>query len=179
VIKAIRSDIVAEVLDFAAFDRGEPQARATLKASSNIGIESFIQGQTGYLPEKYSESTLEPRHRIQRLVKDANPWEQLYSAAVCDKVRRWYFPRDFFWRFAYSWMTQEERDFLNQFNPIEDSTSQRKNRIHQMLSEETRDRLEPEIDKICLLIETSTSRSDFEVRYGRVDGLNQLEIAYV
>ena len=174
-IKAIRSDIAAEIIQYAALDLQKPEARESLKAFIAIGLNSFIQGATGYLPEQYQESTLAPRHQIARLVKEPNPWKLLYSSEVCDRVRSWYFPRDFFWKFAYGWMTTEEIEFLNEHNPVIEGIWQRRDRIFQFLSDETRDRLAPEIAALCLLIETSTSRTDFETRYNRKHGLDQRE----
>lgn len=175
IIKAIRSDIAAEIIQYAAIDLQKPEARESLKAFIAIGLNSFIQGSTGYLPEQYQESTLEPRYQIARLVKEPNPWKLLYSREVCDRVRSWYFPRDFFWKFAYGWMTAEEIEFLNEHNPVIEGIWQRRDRIFQFLSDETRDRLAPEIAGLCLLIETSTSRTDFETRYNRKHGLDQQE----
>lgn len=179
VIKAIRSDIAASIIEYAAIDLGKPEARVALKSFIAIGLNSFIQGETGYLPEQYQEATRDPRYEIKRLVRDANPWRRLYSKEVCGKARSWYFPRDFFWKFAYSWMTAEEIAFLNEHNPVIEGIWQRQERIFQFLSDETRDRLEPEIQSLCLLVETSTSRQDFETRYKRSIGLNQREFLNV
>jgi len=178
-IKPIRSDIAAAVIEYAAFDLRKPEARTALKSFMAIGLNSFIQGETGYLPEQFQEATRDPRYEIKRLVRDSNPWRRLYSKEVCDKVRSWYFPRDFFWTFAYAWMTPEEVAFLDEHNPIIEGIWQRRERIFQFLSEDTRDRLEPEIQSLCLLIETSTGKQDFETRYKRSRGLNQQELSYV
>ena len=178
VIKPIRSDIAAAVIEYAAFDLRKPEARTALKSFMAIGLNSFIQGETGYLPEQFQEATRDPRYEIKRLVRDSNPWRRLYSKEVCDKVRSWYFPRDFFWTFAYAWMTPEEVAFLDEHNPIIEGIWQRRERIFQFLSEDTRDRLEPEIQSLCLLIETSTGKQDFETRYKRSRGLNQQELTY-
>lgn len=175
-VKAIRSSVVGKIVAYAAYRLELPQAIAIQDNLDGIGIESFIQGQTGYLPAQYQESTLEPRHQIARLVKEPNPWKLLYSKEVCDRVRSWYFPRDFFWKFAYGWMTTEEIEFLNEHNPVIEGIWQRRDRIFQFLSGETRDRLAPEIAGLCLLIETSTSRQDFETRYNRKHGLNQQDL---
>lgn len=172
-IKPIRSDIAAEIIDYAAFDLHKPEARTALKSFSSVGLNSFIQGLTGYLPEQYQEATRDARYEITRLVSEPNPWKLLYSREVCDRVRSWYFPRDFFWKFAYSWMTPQEVEFLNEHNPVIEGIWQRRDRIFQFLSQETRDRLAPEIAGLCLLIETSTSRQDFETRYNRKNGLDQ------
>ena len=179
IIKAIRSDIAAEIIQYAAIDLQKPEAREALKAFIAIGLDSFIQGATGYLPEQYQSATADPRHEIHRLVKEPNPWKLLYSKEVCDRVRCWYFPRDFFWKFAYGWMTTEEIEFLNEHNPVMEGIWQRRDRIFQFLSDETRDRLAPEIAALCLLIETSTSRQDFETRYNRKNGLDQQEFVNV
>jgi hypothetical protein len=174
--KPVKAFVAGKIVAYAAYALKIPQAIAIQDQLDAIGMESYIQGETGYLPSQYQESTLEARYQIQRLVKDANPWRQLYSKEVCDRVRSWYFPRNFFWKFAYNWMTPEEIAFLNEHNPVIEGIWQRRDRIFQFLSEETRDRLEPEIAALCLLIETSTSRSDFETRYARKSGLDQKEL---
>ena len=178
-IKAIRTDVAAKVIAYAAYKLEIPQAIAIQDRLGPIGLNSFIQGETGYLPEQYQEATKDPRYEIKRLVRDANPWRRLYSKEVCGKARSWYFPRDFFWKFAYSWMTAEEIAFLNEHNPVIEGIWQRQERIFQFLSEETLDRLEPEIQSLCLLVETSTSKQDFETRYKRSIGLNQQEFLNV
>lgn len=172
-IKPIRSFVAAKVIAYAAYKLELPQAVAVQDQLEAIGIDSFIQGATGYLPEQYQAATKDLRYEIQRLVRDANPWRRLYSKEVCDRIRSWYFPRDFFWTFAYAWMTQEEINFLNEHNPVIEGIWQRRDRIFQFLNDETRDRLEPEIAALCLLVETSTSRTDFETRYARHQGLDQ------
>ena len=178
-VKPIRSDIASAVIKYAAFSLNKSEAQAAIGSFIDIGLNSFIQGETGYLPEQYQEATKDPRYEIKRLVRDANPWRRLYSKEVCGEARSWYFPRDFFWKFAYSWMTAEEIAFLNEHNPVIEGIWQRQERIFQFLSEETRDRLEPEIQSLCLLVETSTSKQDFETRYKRSIGLNQQEFLNV
>jgi hypothetical protein len=175
-IKAIRSEIVAEVIEYAALELGKPEAKLVLKATNKIGTASFFHGETGFLPEKYTRSTSDARNEIARLIKDPDPWKILYSAETCERVRKWYFPKNFFWKFAYDWMTQEEIDFLNAHNPVIPGIWQRENRIFQHLSQETRDRLAPEINVLCVLVNTSTSRQDFETRYNRGKGADQQEL---
>jgi hypothetical protein len=178
-ITPITSDAATEVLIHCAHVLHKPEAKRSVAAFLRIGLESYIQGVTGYLPEKYQASTQDARYQITRLVKEPNPWKLLYSREVCDRVRSWYFPRDFFWKFAYSWMTPQEVEFLNEHNPVIEGIWQRRDRIFQFLSDETRDRLAPEIAALCLLIETSTSRQDFETRYNRKHGADQKELINV
>lgn len=178
-IKPIRSDIAAAVIEYAAFDLGKPEARIALKSFIAIGLNSFIQGETGYLPEQYQSATVDPRYEIRRLVKEPNPWKRLYSANMCERIRSWYFPRNFFWKFAYSWMTAEEVAFLDEHNPVIPGIWQRQERIFQHISESTRDRLAPEIAALCTIVETSTSRKDFETRWARIHGADQQEFANV
>lgn len=162
----------------AAIDLQKPEARVTLKACRTIGFDSFIQGETGFLAAANQQSTQDARYEITRLVREPNPWKRLYSAETCGKIRSWYFPRDFFWRFAYGWMTQDEIDFLNEHNPVIEGIWQRRDRIFQMISQETRDRLAPEIAALCTLVESSTCRTDFETRWRRIHGMDQQELFY-
>jgi hypothetical protein len=178
VVKAVRSEIAAKIIKYAAIQLQKPEAEIALDSFVGIGLDSFIQGATGYLPEQYQESTLDTRYQITRLVREPNPWKRLYSATTCEKIRSWYFPRDFFWKFAYSWMTPDEVEFLNEHNPVIEGIWQRRDRIFQMLSQETLDRLAPEIASLCTLVESSTSRGDFETRWKRIHGADQQEIQY-
>jgi hypothetical protein len=176
VVLAIRAEIVAEVIEYAALELGKPEAKLILKATNKIGTASYLQGETGYLPEIYQASSVDSRHEINRLIKDADPWKALFSSRTCELIRKWYFPRDFFWKFAYSWMTPEEIDFLDKYNPVLPDIWQRENRIFQHLSQETRDRIAPEIAALCGIVNSSTSRQDFETRYNRSKGIDQGEI---
>ena len=178
-IKPIRSDVAAAVIEYAAIDLQKPEARIALKSFISIGLNSFIQGETGYLPAEFQAATLDPRHEIRRLVKEPNPWKRLYSANMCERIRSWYFPKNFFWKFAYSWMTAKEVAFLNEHNPVIPGIWQRQERIFQHLSEATRDRLAPEIAALCTIVETSTSRQDFETRWARIHGADQQEFIHV
>jgi hypothetical protein len=175
-IKPIRAEIAAEIIFYAAIELGKDAAKQALRDTASIGLTSYIQGKTGFLDEKFAKSTTRQRDAIDNLVFSANPWEALYSQEMCDRVRSWYFPRNFFWTFCYNWMTSEEIKFLDECNPVIEGRWQRKNRIFQHLSQATRDRLEPQIRDLCVLLVSSTSRQDFETRYKRANGYNQQEI---
>jgi hypothetical protein len=177
-IKPVRAEIAAEIIQYAAIDLQKPEAKKALRSFIAIGLDSYIQGATGFLPTANQQATLDPRHEITRLVREPNPWKRLYSAETCGKIRSWYFPRDFFWRFAYGWMTQDEIDFLNEHNPVIEGIWQRRDRIFQMISQDTRDRLAPEIAALCTLVESSTCRTDFETRWRRIHGMDQQELFY-
>jgi hypothetical protein len=178
VIKPIRAAIATKIISYAAFKLGKPVAIEALESFLEIGLQSYIQGVNGWLPFDYQEASLEPRYRISRVMAIADPWERLYDAKCLDRIRSWYFPRDFFWKFAYAFLSQEEVAFLNQCNPVLESTWQRKSRIFQHFTEETRSRLEPEVVKLCIVIETSTCRQDFEARWSRINGADQKELRY-
>jgi hypothetical protein len=174
-IKPVSSKVATVLILHYSF-LGNKNAQKSLNSFMAIGFDSYVQAVTGYLPAQYAESTLEARHQINRLIREPNPWKRLYSAEMCGKIRSWYFPRDFFWRFAYFWMTQEEIDFLNEHNPVVEGIWQRQARIFQHLSEATRDRLAPEIAALCTLVESSTGRQDFETRWHRIHGADQQEL---
>jgi hypothetical protein len=176
-IAPIRSQVASLIIRY--YDlQGKEAAAQSLNAFMAIGLESYIQGQTGFLPEAYAESTLEPRYRITRLVREPNPWKRLYTPEMCDKIRTWYFPKTFFWQFAYAWMSKEEIAFLNEHNPVIEGICQRKERIFQFLSQDTLDRLAPEIDKLCWMVESSTGKQDFQTRWDRLHGKDQQELTF-
>jgi hypothetical protein len=177
-IKPIRASIAAKVIQYAAIELQKPEAKAALDLFCDIGLDSYIQGETGFLAAANQQATRDARYEITRLVREPNPWKRLYSAETCGKIRSWYFPRDFFWKFAYGWMTQDEIDFLNEHNPVIEGIWQRRDRIFQMISQETRDRLAPEIAALCTLVESSTCRTDFETRWRRIHGVDQQELFY-
>jgi hypothetical protein len=177
-IKPIRAEIAAEIIQYAAIDLQKPEAKKALRSFIAIGLDSYIQGETGFLAAANQQATRDARYEITRLVREPNPWKRLYSAETCGKIRSWYFPRDFFWKFAYGWMTQDEIDFLNEHNPVIEGIWQRRDRIFQMISQDTRDRLAPEIAALCTLVESSTCRTDFETRWRRIHGMDQQELFY-
>jgi len=142
-------------------------------------IELYIQQQTGYLPKKTKQVKRDAHHEIQRLVREPDAWKWLYSENICNTIYKWEISKEFFWKHNCSWLTHEEALFLDDHNPALWCIWTSLDIVINGLSDETRDRLAPEIAALCLLIETSTSRQDFETRYNRKNGLDQQEFVNV
>jgi hypothetical protein len=172
-IKPIRSAIAIKIIRY--YDRkGKPKAQATMDALAEIGIENYIQVKTGYTPSQYAAAPTS--HEILNRILDApRPWVRLYSPEFCKVVYKWY-NYHFYWLYVYDILTAEEKCKHDRLNPV--INGKRDVRIHQYLDQETKDRLEPYINRLTTLVETSTSRQDFETRYNRLNGLNQLGLPF-
>ncbi|MGL5058590.1 MAG: hypothetical protein ACRC62_01315 [Microcoleus sp.] len=138
-------------------------------------LEIYIQQQTGYLPEKTKQVKRDTRYEIQRLVREPDAWKWLYSESICNTIYKWGIPESFFWKNC-SWLTHEELLFLNDHNPALWFIWASRDVVINGLSQETRDRLAPEIAALCTLVESSTGRQDFETRWRRIHGQDQQEL---
>lgn len=165
--RAIKADVTTSIIAHYAF-KGSKVAQNSLRAFTSIGITSYIQGRTGWLPEAYQASP-EARQTVSRILEELRPWEAVYSDEFLSWVRSNYNSRYFFWKYIYNSLTPQEREGLKQVNP---------GKVHtlQYLNQETLDRLEPQVQIVYALANTSTSAQDFETRYCRHFGYNQLEM---
>jgi len=130
-------------------------------------LELYIQRETGYRAMKAQEKQ-----------QDNDAWWQLYSEDICDKIYELGMPADFLWKHFRSQLTYDEFLFLEDHSPALWCIWTSRDRIFQMISQETRDRLAPEIAALCTLVESSTSRTDFETRWRRIHGVDQQELFY-
>lgn len=142
-------------------------------AIGEIGLTSYIQTQTGWLPEQYTAAP-QTQKRISNILEAPNPWKRLYDKDFCKKVYSWY-GSSFYWTFCYSFLNPVERCKLNQLNPVENG--KRRDRIHQYLPQDIRDRLEKEIVSLIVVVNLSSNKSQFEDNYQKQFGdFSQLEL---
>lgn len=78
-VKIIKAEFVYELLEFAAFERGSKVARQILKASGVIGLTSFIQGKTGWLPKRYQSSS-SSRQLIDYILNEPKQWNLHFNS---------------------------------------------------------------------------------------------------
>lgn len=72
-IAPIASQVAALIIEHCAIDRAKPEARLTLRAFLHIGMDSFIQGKTGWLP-KEKQSAARSRSLIDCILSDPKTW---------------------------------------------------------------------------------------------------------
>lgn len=108
-----------------------------------------------------------------RINEAPNPWNRLYEKDACEKAFSW-FGANFYWVYCYHWMTDDERAKLNTVNPP--INGERKHKIHQYIEKETRERLTPKMQELCVLVDVCSSKSEFVTKYMRRYGQNQLEL---
>jgi hypothetical protein len=132
-------------------------------------------------PDITPKQALKAIDRLSAVADLATPWEKMWSAPVLDLVRKFYgnfCAKTFWWRYIYNFLTPEERCKLDRLNPINSVTKQRATRIHQWIEgeQEIKARLTEKVNEVQVLMRTSTSKQDFQIRYARILGSNQVEI---
>ena len=173
IVKAVKAEYAFEILYFAAFDRGSKVAAKTLKDCGKIGLESYIQGITNWLPSQYQASPA-ARQSLSRILDTADPWVKLYEQDFCRKVYSWFGPQ-FYWQFCYCFLTPIERCKIEQLNPVIDGD--RKHRIHQFLEPEIKTRLTPYILQLLVVASLADSGEEFMDNYRRYfEGIDQLKM---
>ena len=96
------------------------------------------------------------------------------SVEFCDHVFKW-FGSQFYWEFAYCFLTAAEVCKLNELNPP--NKGDRKYRIHQYLEADTRKRLEPHVLQLIAICNASEDKQQFLTGYQRhFNKANQLKI---
>ena len=155
-IKPVPAKTASKFISLVARHLGKDQAFETLDAIAEIGLTSYIQTQTGWLPERYT-SAPESHRSIDRILNEAAPWEIFFDPKFC---RPFFggFGGSGYWKFVYSWMTAEEKAKINQLNPPQNGI--RRHKIHQFLPEEIRDRLAPHVVRLDAFMGLSRGSKD-------------------
>jgi hypothetical protein len=166
-VKAVKAEYAYEILEFAAYERQSKKARQTLKDCGVIGLNSFIQSKTNWLPDEY-QSSQESRNRINRILERKCPYNALYQKDVCDRAFGW-FGCQFYWLYFYFWMSQQEKCDVDKRNPP--INGRRKTKIHQWIEPETKERLRDKAIELGALILSARSKQQFielfQNRYGK------------
>jgi predicted transcriptional regulator len=127
-----------------------------IKKTAKIGAQLFIDSLAGVDPTQ--------RRLPCRILDQPTPWEQLYEVEFCDRVFKW-FGAQFYWEFAYCFLTPLEICRLNELNPP--NKGDRKYRIHQYLEPDTRKRLEPHVLQLIAICNASEDKQQFLTGYHR------------
>lgn len=133
-------------------------------------------------PTITAEQGLEAKKEIDRILAQPDPWKRLVSPEMLDLIHEFYGQfcgESFWWRHIYCWMTVPERCKLDKLNPINPLKMQRETRIHQWIEgeQETKQRLRTRVIQVLAVLESATSKEDFEIRLSRIGGKNQLELS--
>jgi hypothetical protein len=136
---------------------GSEVAEETLDAVGDIGLTSYIQAKTGWLPNEY-QSSQQARESVNRIMEKKCPYEALYKKDMCETAFNW-FGANFYWSYFYFWMSQQERCDLDNRNPP--INGKRKSRIHQWIEIETKERLRDKAIELRALIVAARSKAHF------------------
>lgn len=162
------------------FKSSSPEAEQFHEWLLDVAEAVFDDG-TFIDPAITPEQALKAIDRLSAVADLATPWEKMWSTPVLDLVRRFYgnfCAKTFWWKYIYNFLTPEERCKLDRLNPIDPKTKQRKTRIHQWIEseQEIKARLTEKVNEVQVLMRTSTSKQDFQTRYARILGSDQVEI---
>jgi hypothetical protein len=165
-------DALIEAADhFASSSKVKPEIRQhckqVFKKAAKIGAQLFIDSLAGVDPTQ--------KRLPCRILDQPTPWQQLYEEEFCDRVFKW-FGAQFYWEFAYCFLTPIEVCRLNELNPP--NKGDRKHRIHQYLEPDTRKRLEPHVLQLIAICNASEDKEQFLNGYRRhFNKANHLKLA--
>ncbi|WP_341532002.1 P63C domain-containing protein (plasmid) [Nostoc sp. UHCC 0302] len=158
--------------------KGRVEAVRALDAIGAIGINSFIQAKTGWLPEQY-QSSPKQRQQISRILSTPQPWTLMFESefeenlARLSKLHKKHIQNGkYYWEFIYNWMTPEEKAKLDIVNPVL-ANGRRKHKIHQMLSSQTKQRLSPHVTSVLILMKSANSVAELRRLVQRQYGVDQ------
>ncbi|MBD6620909.1 hypothetical protein FNW02_35575 [Komarekiella sp. 'clone 1'] len=157
---------------------GKPEAAKALDAIGAIGINSFIQAKTGWLPEQY-QSSHKQRQEVSRILETPQPWTRVFEAefeehlARITKLHKKHIRNGlYYWELVYTWMTPEERAKLDIVNPVLPN-GRRRHKIHQMLDETTKERLSPHVTSVLTLMQSANTIAELRRLIQRRYGVDQ------
>ena len=158
--------------------KGRLQASRALDAIGAIGINSFIQAKTGWLPQQY-QSSRQQRQELSRILETPQPWTKMFEVefeenlARLSKLHKKHIKNGkYYWEFIYQWMTPEEKVKLDLVNPVL-TNGRRKYKIHPLLNEETKQRLTPHITSVLVLMKSANSVAELRRLVQRQYGVDQ------
>jgi hypothetical protein len=171
-VKIPLADFCSDVITEQAF-QGNLTAQAIARASNRIGLTSFIQAKTGWLPTQY-QSSQEARVTINRVMDKPRRFHALFGDDKMDviasflKVGRNH-PKlaNWMWTFIYHTFSAEERASLDRNNPIQPN-GHRKQTIHQWLELNSTEQHKAHFDKVLLIVDSCPSEQEFNDLYARL-----------
>lgn len=145
-----RSDFCSAVIKH--YSRlGSAKAQDFDDAIGEIGLTSYIQSVTGWLPEQYTAAPI-AHEQVSRILDRPDPWKKLFDREFCQQVYALGGP-NFYWDFCYHWLTPIERCEIELKNPV--VNGRRHDRIHQFFSEATKKRLKPYLLELAAIVHTA------------------------
>ncbi|MBC6435511.1 hypothetical protein FM036_39320 [Nostoc sp. HG1] len=176
-IKPIKATVCWGILRY--YERkGKPEAASALDAIGAIGINSFIQALTGWLPEQY-QSSRKQRQEVSRILETPQPWTLMFESefeenlARITKLHKKHIRNGiYYWELVYNWMTPEEKAKLDVVNPVL-ANGRRRYKIHQMLDEVTRLRLSPHVTSVLVLMQSANTIAELRRLIQRRYGVDQ------
>jgi len=141
--------------------KGIEKAQDFDDALGDIGLTSYIQGVTGWLPIAL-QSSQESRTALDRILDDAKPYKVFYEPLLYKKAIE-LMGVGFYWHYCYDFLTLTERCKLNLVN--EQTPNGRINYIHQHISPDTLPRLEKYLIQLAVLVNQALDRQDFDAMY--------------
>jgi hypothetical protein len=122
---------------------------------------------------------LERRTDDCRILSTPSPWTRVFETEFEDnlarisKLHKKHIQNGkYYWEFIYSWMTPEEKAQLDIVNPAL-TNGRRRYKIHQMLSEKTKQRLTPHVTSILILMKSANSVPELRRLVQRQYGVDQ------
>lgn len=160
IIKPYRSDFCAAVVKHYAY-KGVEIAQDFDSALGAIGLESYIQGVTKWLPKSH-QSSLEQRTALSIILDEPTDYRVLYDPVLYDKAVG-FVGVGFYWKYCYDFLTLAERCKLNRVNEI--TPEGRVHYIHQHINPETRQKLELYLIRLEVVVRASENKQDFQHKY--------------
>ena len=157
---------------------GRDAAQETLASIGEIGLTSFIQGKTGWLPEEYQTSK-QARESINRIIDKRRPPHPLFGDENMNRIAKFLkvgreHPKLalWMWRYIYCTFSAEEKAKLDLVNPVQPN-GHRRNTIHQWIEQNATLAHKKHFDKVLTLVQIAQSEQDFTNLFARLDGVFQ------
>ncbi|MBW4689226.1 MAG: P63C domain-containing protein [Komarekiella atlantica HA4396-MV6] len=157
------------------FDKqGSPQASLLVDALAEDSLKSRFE-------QVWSEerTLLERRADDCRILSSPSPWTRVFETEFEDNLARITKLHKknirnglYYWEFIYGWMTPEEKAKLDVVNPALPN-GRRKYKIHQMLSDQTKQRLSPHVTSVLILMKSANSVDELRRLVRRQYGVDQ------
>lgn len=161
--KTLSLEDVTIFWEYQAFEHNNKDARVLLRALT----QDSLRDRFSQVFNKPRATVEERRQSDNRILEKACAYDALYKKETCEKGFGWY-GTHFYWRYFYFWMSLEEKATHERVNPVKNG--RRQYYIHQMIEQETRERLRDKAIELGTLIKMSRSRDDFENNFRKVYG---------
>jgi hypothetical protein len=177
-IKPISAKFASKFISLVARYLKTDEAFDTLDAIGEIGLTSYIQGETGWLPKGH-QSSHESRQRVNCILETPEPWSLMFEKEFEEHLSRItkLHKRDirnglFYWEFIYNWLNGSERAKLEQINPVLPG-GRRKHKIHNCIEQATKDRLRGHVLAIFNLMQSANTVRELRRMVQRRYGVDQ------